>query len=113
MADMAPKRAGGEKRGNAADRRRRKYNLLAHHGDGTTAPCAWCGDALTFDTVEADRVVCGDVGGRYVMVNLIPACRFCNASRGAATVAEYLPTAKDADRAVAAIAHAATYSPRR
>jgi NAD-dependent SIR2 family protein deacetylase len=104
------KRAGGEKRGKASDRRKSKHNLLHHHGDGATAPCTWCGTPLTFETIERDRIV---PGGPYRMVNLVPACRRCNLERSDKSVAEYLPLARDPERAVAMIEAAATYRPRR
>ena len=100
-------------RGNNADRKRRKLNMLRHHGDGATCPCAWCGDVLTFDTIEADRIEAGYNGGRYVMTNVVPACRHCNASRQETPADEYAARCADPERARAMIAHAATYRPQR
>lgn len=77
-ATLARKRPGGEKRGNAADRRRRKLWMLAHFGNGTTCPCVHCQQPLTYDTVEADRII---PGGSYRRDNVQPACRACNAAR--------------------------------
>jgi 5-methylcytosine-specific restriction endonuclease McrA len=48
--------------------------------------CVYCGDMLTFATVEADRIIPGSMGGTYRFENVIPACRECNASRGDRTV---------------------------
>lgn len=79
-------RHGGDKRGSAASRRARKAYLLAHFGNGVTCPCVWCGTALTFDTVESDRI---DAGGSYRRENVIPACRGCNLDRGALSVSAY------------------------
>lgn len=110
-------RSGGDARGNAADRRARKANLMRHFGAfatvADTVPCAWCGDALAVESVEADRIVTGNDGGKYRMVNLIPACRHCNASRADQTVDEYSPKCGTPTLAAAMIAHAATYRPRR
>lgn len=72
-------RNGGDCRGSAERRRARKRELLAIFGDGETCPCVWCGCELTFATLEQDRI---EAGGAYVIENLQPACRFCNASRG-------------------------------
>jgi hypothetical protein len=72
-------RNGGDRRGSSYSRRARKHWLLATFGDGHTCECVWCGDELTFETVEQDRK---DPNGPYRRENLQPACRFCNASRG-------------------------------
>lgn len=72
------KRPGGEKRGSAASRRARKTWMLVTWGDGARCPCVHCGAALTFATVEADRIV---PGGPYRRANVQPACRACNLSR--------------------------------
>lgn len=72
-------RPGGDTRGSAEDRRRRKRYLLATFGDGTTAPCAFCKAPLTFETVTTDRYpIPGRLGGRYVKGNVRPACARCN-----------------------------------
>ena len=71
-------RAGGEKRGNATDRRRRKLWMLAHFGNGEVCPCAHCGAELDYATVEADRII---PGGSYRRANVQPACRGCNLAR--------------------------------
>lgn len=75
-------RSGGDRRGNTRNRAARKLWLLGTFGDGVTCDCAHCGRELTYDTVEADRIV---PGGSYRRENLQPACRHCNASRGART----------------------------
>jgi len=83
------KRAGGEKRGNAANRRARKNWLLGvikdrtlgwapFGGNGETVPCVFCGELLTFATLEADRII---PGGSYRRENVQPACRPCNLAR--------------------------------
>jgi len=82
-------RAGGDKRGSAASRRARKNWLLGavedrnlgwapFGGNGTTVPCVFCHEPLTFATVEADRIV---PGGCYRRENVQPACRACNLAR--------------------------------
>ena len=85
-------RAGGDRRGSNADRRRRKEWLLSTEaaaiindelvlfgGNGSTVRC-WlgCGTELTFATVEADRII---PGGSYRRGNIAPACRPCNLAR--------------------------------
>ena len=72
------KRAGEEKRGNSADRRARKVWMLKVWGDGEKCPCVHCGDPLSYETVEADRIV---PGGSYRRDNVQPACRRCNLRR--------------------------------
>jgi len=72
-------RNGGDKRGKAKDRRRRKERMLWVHGDGTTAPCVHCSKGLTFETIEADRII---PGGSYRFDNVQPSCRDCNIARG-------------------------------
>lgn len=72
------KRPGGEKRGNSQDRRRRKMWMLAAFGDGEKCPCVHCGMMLSYETVEADRII---PGGSYRRENVQPACRACNLSR--------------------------------
>jgi 5-methylcytosine-specific restriction endonuclease McrA len=71
-------RPGGEKRGNSTDRRRRKFWMLVTWGDGVKCPCVHCGAILTYETVEADRIV---PGGSYARSNVQPACRGCNLAR--------------------------------
>lgn len=85
-------RAGGDKRGSSADRRRRRAWLLspeagilqdgefvAFGGDGESVPCWWkCGREVTDSTVEADRII---PGGSYRRGNIVPACRPCNLAR--------------------------------
>jgi hypothetical protein len=71
---------GADKRGSAADRRRRTAKLLARHGDGFRCPCSWCGIPVggQCDPLEQDRI---EPGGPYRMDNLIPACGPCNRLR--------------------------------
>lgn len=71
-------RHGGERRGNAADRRRRKIRFLREYGDGEICPCVYCGIVLNYETVEADRII---PGGSYRWDNVQPSCRACNLDR--------------------------------
>lgn len=72
-------RAGGDKRGSSADRRRRREWMLETFGNGVTAPCFWeCGREVDESTVEADRII---PGGSYRRDNIVPACRPCNLAR--------------------------------
>lgn len=52
--------------------------MLGHFGDGSSCNCVHCDRCLTYQTVEADRIV---PGGSYRRDNVQPACRHCNASR--------------------------------
>ena len=75
-------RAGGEKRGNSTDRRRRREWMVSaaagFGGDGVKVPCVWCGCYLTVDSVEADRI---KPGGSYRRDNVQPSCRADNLAR--------------------------------
>lgn len=66
-------------RGNSTDRRRRTQWLLDTYGDGVSAPCVHCGEMVTDETLQQDRIV---PGGPYRRDNLQPSCEFCNKSRG-------------------------------
>jgi len=71
-------RAGGEKRGNSADRRARKFWMINALGDGHTVACVHCSLNLICATVEADRII---PGASYRRSNIQPACRSCNLAR--------------------------------
>jgi len=79
-------RNGGDKRGKAADRRRRKTWMLWKFGDGDIAPCTHCGKGLDFSTIEADRII---PGGCYARHNVQPSCRDCNLERGDSPITPY------------------------
>lgn len=81
-------RPGGDKRGNAATRRARKYWMLFQFGNGVTCPCSHCGTELGYATVEADRIV---AGGSYCRKNVIPACRCCNVKRSDKSLWQFNP----------------------
>lgn len=71
-------------RGSSTDRRRRKTFLLTTFGDGETAPCAFCGNMVDFDTITVDRYpIAGVDGGTYKRNNIRPACGPCNSADGA------------------------------
>ncbi len=44
-------RAGGEKRGNSKDRKRRKFWMLLTFGDGNFTFCVHCTTELDYDSV--------------------------------------------------------------
>lgn len=98
-------RRGGDRRGNARDRRTRRIYLVTHYRanvdlgpDGAAVPlgegqqacrCYRCGCLLTVITVTVDRIVQGCVktreypdGGTYERKNIRPACSFDNSSTG-------------------------------
>lgn len=79
-------RNGGDKRGKAIDRRKRKVWMLWRFGDGNTAPCVHCGKGLDFTTIEADRII---PGGPYARSNVQPSCRPCNIRRGNSPLTPY------------------------
>ena len=71
-------RAGGEKRGNSTDRKRRKIWMIATFGFGKFVLCVHCSISLDYDHVEADRIV---PGGSYRHENVQPSCSTCNKAR--------------------------------
>lgn len=75
-------------RGNSADRARRRLYLINQYGDGETAPCDFCGEPLTVDSVTVHRVVPGIEGGTYRRSNIRPACMTCNSRDGQALSVE-------------------------
>jgi hypothetical protein len=81
--DKSSKRHGGDQRGSATDRRRRKLWLLATFGNGERCPCTHCGVELIAATLTADRIVPGRQGGRYVRGNIRPSCAPCAHRQGA------------------------------
>lgn len=108
LAAQHPARScgGPDLRGNTNDRRRRREWLVeafrANVDLGTVRPgeawcyrtvpvghgvpacrCYRCGVLLTVDTVTADRILPGMLGGRYTRDNIRPACATCNSTTGA------------------------------
>lgn len=87
--------SNGNACGNAEDRRRRRAWLVDVFGwrlaDGTGVVCCYrCGvpllehddPAAPGQSVTADRILPGVLGGRYVRGNLRPACGPCNSETG-------------------------------
>lgn len=52
--------------------------MLRTYGDGLTCDCTHCGLTLTYETVEADRII---PGGSYRRDNVQPSCAPCNKRR--------------------------------
>lgn len=74
-------RTNGDCRGSAEDRRRRKQWLLDTFGDGETCACVHCGGTLDFESLTVDRIVPGNLGGRYTRDNIQPSCLADNIAR--------------------------------
>lgn len=70
--------SGEDKRGSSKDRAARKNWMLATWGDGEKCSCVHCGEALSYETVQADRIV---PGGTYRRSNVQPSCARCNRRR--------------------------------
>lgn len=81
-------RAGGDRRGNHVDRRRRKLWMLATFNPELgpdRAECQLrisdrCKLLLCYETVTADRI---DPSGTYAHSNVQPACKPCQHKQGA------------------------------
>lgn len=67
------------KRGNTADRRRRKFWLLRTFGNDQVCHCVHCSHELTYATLTVDRII---PGGSYSYPNIQPSCQGCNSRRG-------------------------------
>lgn len=50
------------------------------------SPCFYCGGV---DRIEADHIIPVIKGGRHSIGNLVPACRWCNASKGYRLLADW------------------------
>lgn len=78
-----PGRLNGDKRGNAQQRRARRFWMLSPEagfgGNGEKVPCVHCGAMLAYDEIDVDRIV---PGGSYRRDNVQPSCAFDNRSRG-------------------------------
>ena len=72
---MTNRRTGHDPRGSSMDRLARKRWLGATYG----MFCIHCECALTFATMQADRII---PGGSYKRSNIQPACDDCNRARG-------------------------------
>lgn len=86
------KRHGGDKRGSSEARRRRKLRILHDTHLSPDAPhqsqCVHCRRALTFTTLEQDRIV---AGGSYAFANVLPSCSRCNKRRSARPLLSFPP----------------------
>lgn len=70
-------------RGSAEGRRRRKQWMADTYGDGKGAPCYRCDKYLPLGpTLEADRIIPGELGGTYMRSNIRPCCGHCNIITG-------------------------------
>lgn len=70
-------------RGSSYARRARKRWLAQTYGDGKGAPCYRCGKYLPLGPkLEADRIIPGELGGRYIRSNIRPCCGHCNIITG-------------------------------
>ncbi len=58
----------------------------------------WCRVELPLAQITMDHVIPRSWGGLNASVNLVPACRMCNASRGAAPASIWLDTYVNPDR---------------
>lgn len=57
--------------------------LLTEYGDGVSAPCSFCGKALTIRNVTIDHYpIPACLGGTIAHENVRPACRDCNLADG-------------------------------
>jgi 5-methylcytosine-specific restriction endonuclease McrA len=74
-------------RGGSTARRARKLWLLEQYGDGVTCLCFSCGDELIYETLQADRIIPGCLGGGYARGNIRPCCGPCNIRSGNAVKA--------------------------
>lgn len=84
----AYRRSGGDQRGNATDRRRRKLWLVDTFGDGAFVACRYCWTTLEYSSLTVDRIVPGHQGGRYIRSNIQPSCSPCAVRQGNAITNE-------------------------
>lgn len=81
-------RSNSNERGSAANRRARRAWLLSavsgFGGDGEKVACWECGTMVDTRTLIVDRIVPGELGGRYTRDNIRPHCPTCSCRQGAA-----------------------------
>lgn len=81
-------RSNSNERGSSYARRARKNWLLSpgsgHGGDAEKAPCWECGAMVGYTTMIVDRIVPGEVGGRYTRANIRIHCVPCSCRQGVA-----------------------------
>ena len=80
---VSVRRSGGDQRGNATDRRRRKLWLIDTFGDGEYVACRFCWATIDYAGLCVDRIVPGHMGGKYVRNNIQPSCSPCQHRQGA------------------------------
>lgn len=84
--------------GNSDDRRGRREALLKEFGDGESCPCVYCGVKLYDETLEQDKIIITEKGGRYRKPNLVPACKGCNNNRKTKTFQTAIGKAKHGEQ---------------
>lgn len=57
--------------------------------DLTGGRCAYCGEDITFEGMQADHVVPLRKGGADTLQNMVPACRSCNHYKSTLTVEQF------------------------
>lgn len=79
-------RCNTNERGSSYARRARKLWLLSPEagwgGDGIDVPCHECGVLVELEDLVADRIVGGELGGRYTRDNIAPHCLLCSCRQG-------------------------------
>jgi len=80
---VSVRRPGGDQRGNATDRKRRKLWLIDTFGDGQLVACRFCWTTVDYAGLCVDRIVPGRLGGKYVRNNIQPSCSLCQHRQGA------------------------------
>lgn len=77
-------------RGSSYNRRSRREYLIKKHGvlnaagEKTRIACFHCGKLMraSAHTWHVDRYpICGHMGGRYILSNVVPSCGLCNMRR--------------------------------
>lgn len=74
--------SNGNSRGGSKERAKRRQWLVDMYGDGVKVGCFNCDEILTVDTVTADRIKPGALGGTYRRDNIRACCNPCNMSLG-------------------------------
>ena len=74
--------SNSNQRGNTTERRIRRAWLVTVYGNGQNVRCFHCATLLDVDTVSADRIRPGVLGGTYAQDNIRPAFLDCNVPDG-------------------------------
>jgi hypothetical protein len=56
--------------------------MMDDFGNGSTAPCIFCGKPVHIDAVSVERMKPGPIGGKYERGNMAPAHLACNTKMG-------------------------------